>query len=144
MQPLRFLSALVLFVVFSAASGMTQSQHKNSHPAPTVRASSQKVRFQKKPTSTPNGPKNKASASKRKTSKKKHPARPRGQLRPDAERTREIQEKLVDSGAMAGTPNGVWDPKPMEEAIRKFQQTHGLNATGKLDVKTLKAMGLKS
>ncbi len=45
---------------------------------------------------------------------------------------------------MAGTPNGVWDPKPMEEAIRKFQQMHGLTATGKLDVKTLKAMGLKS
>ncbi len=144
MQPLRLLSALVLFMVFSAATGRAQSQHKNSNPAPTVRPSSLKVSFQKKPTSSPNGAKSKASASKRKTSKKKHPARPRGQLRPDAERTREIQEKLVDSGAMAGTPNGVWDPKPMEEAIRKFQQMHGLTATGKLDVKTLKAMGLKS
>jgi peptidoglycan hydrolase-like protein with peptidoglycan-binding domain len=75
---------------------------------------------------------------------KKHPSRPRGQLKPDAERTREIQEKLVDSGAMTGTPNGIWDSKQMEDAIRKFQRMHGLNATGKLDVKTLKAMGLKS
>jgi len=45
---------------------------------------------------------------------------------------------------MSGTPSGVWDSNQMEEAIRKFQQMNGLNTTGKLDVKTLKAMGLKS
>ncbi len=45
---------------------------------------------------------------------------------------------------MQGTPDGIWDSQKMGDALRKFQQMNGLNATGKLDVKTLKAMGLAS
>ena len=70
--------------------------------------------------------------------------RPRGQLKPGPDRTRQIQEKLIEAGAMAGPANGVWDTKQMQDAIRKYQQMNGLNATGKLDVKTLIVMGLKS
>jgi hypothetical protein len=87
----------------------------------------------------------KPSPLKGKRSKRRRGAvHPRGQLKPDPERAREIQEKLIESDAMSGTANGVWDSKRMEDAIRKFQQKNGLAATGKLNVKTLKAMGLKS
>lgn len=45
---------------------------------------------------------------------------------------------------MTGTSSGVWDSKQMEPAIKKFQEMRGLTGTGKLDAKTLKALGLKS
>jgi hypothetical protein len=64
-------------------------------------------------------------------------------MKPDAERTREIQEKLMGAGALDGKADGIWNDKRMGDSIRKFQEMKGLNATGKLDVKTLKAMALK-
>ncbi len=83
-------------------------------------------------------------SGKKKKSRKIASRRPHGQMKPDPQRTREIQEKLIEAGAMSGPANGVWDPKGMGDSIRKFQEMKGLNPTGKLDVKTLKAMGLKS
>ncbi|MBZ5536206.1 MAG: peptidoglycan-binding protein [Acidobacteriia bacterium] len=145
MRRVALLCALMLLLVFISHPAEAQSKKESSNSAPKSRTPPPKVPSQKKnSSSSPQQPKGKSSNSKKKASRKKRPAKPKGQLKPDAERTREIQEKLINSGAMAGPPNGVWDSGQMGEAIRRFQQMHGLNATGKLDVKTLKAMGLKS
>ena len=69
--------------------------------------------------------------------------RERGQKAPTPDRISEIQEALAKNGAYAGTPNGKWDDST-EDALRKFQQSHGLAATGKLDARTLQQLGLGS
>jgi hypothetical protein len=69
--------------------------------------------------------------------------RERGQKAPTADRISEIQQALAKDGSFTGKPNGKWDDSTIE-ATRKFQEAHGLNATGKLDAKTLQQLGLGS
>jgi peptidoglycan hydrolase-like protein with peptidoglycan-binding domain len=69
--------------------------------------------------------------------------RDHGQKAPTPERVSEIQSALAKNGAYAGTPNGKWDDSTVE-AMKKFQSSHGLNASGKLDAKTLQQLGLGS
>jgi peptidoglycan hydrolase-like protein with peptidoglycan-binding domain len=69
--------------------------------------------------------------------------RERGQKAPTPDRISEIQQALAKDGSFAGKPNGKWDAATIE-ATRKFQETHGLNPTGKLDAKTLQQLGLGS
>lgn len=69
--------------------------------------------------------------------------RDRGQKAPTPDRVSEIQTALAKNGAYAGTPNGKWDDATVD-AMRKFQATHGLNASGKLDARTLQQLGLGS
>lgn len=69
--------------------------------------------------------------------------RERGQKAPTPDRISEIQQALAKNGSYAGTPNGKWDDST-EDALRRFQQSHGLNATGKLDARTLQQLGLGS
>jgi peptidoglycan hydrolase-like protein with peptidoglycan-binding domain len=69
--------------------------------------------------------------------------RDHGQKAPTPERVSEIQTALAKNGAYAGTPNGKWDDATVD-AMRKFQTEHGLNASGKLDAKTLQQLGLGS
>jgi peptidoglycan hydrolase-like protein with peptidoglycan-binding domain len=69
--------------------------------------------------------------------------RERGQKVPTADRISEIQKALAKDGSFTGAPNGKWDASTIE-ATRKFQETHGLNPTGKLDAKTLQQLGLGS
>lgn len=66
-----------------------------------------------------------------------------GQKAPAADRISEIQTALAKDGSFAGTPNGKWDAATVD-AMKKFQDTHGLSATGKLDAKTLQKLGLGS
>ena len=79
-------------------------------------------------------PRRKSSISKR---------RERGQQAPTPERITEIQQALAKDGSYAGKPNGEWDDSTVE-AMRKFQESHGLNPTGKLDARTLQQLGLGS
>lgn len=65
------------------------------------------------------------------------------QKAPTPERITEIQQALAKNGAFAGTPNGKWDDSTVE-AMKNFQETHGLNPSGKLDAKTLQQLGLGS
>jgi peptidoglycan hydrolase-like protein with peptidoglycan-binding domain len=74
---------------------------------------------------------------------KKVSRRTRGQKTPDPERISKIQEALSKDGSFSGTPNGKWDDATVE-AMKKFQESHGLNPTGKLDAKTLQKLGLGS
>jgi len=69
--------------------------------------------------------------------------RERGQKAPTPDRISEIQQALAKDGSFTGKPNGKWDAATVE-ATRKFQETHGLNPTGKLDAKTLQQLGLGS
>ena len=69
--------------------------------------------------------------------------RERGQKAPTADRISEIQQALAKDGSFTGKPNGKWDASTIE-ATRRFQEAHGLNATGKLDAKTLQQLGLGS
>ena len=69
--------------------------------------------------------------------------RDRGQKAPDPERISAIQNALAKDGSFGGTPNGKWDDNTVV-AMKKFQESHGLNASGKLDAKTLQKLGLGS
>jgi peptidoglycan hydrolase-like protein with peptidoglycan-binding domain len=69
--------------------------------------------------------------------------RERGQKAPTSDRISEIQQALAKDGSFTGTPNGKWDGATVE-AMKKFQEAHGLNPTGKLDAKTLQRLGLGS
>jgi peptidoglycan hydrolase-like protein with peptidoglycan-binding domain len=67
----------------------------------------------------------------------------KGQKAPTPDRISQIQEALAKDGSFANAPNGKWDDATVE-AMRKFQVSHGLNASGKLDALTLEKLGLGS
>src|SRR5208282_124234 len=69
--------------------------------------------------------------------------RERGQKAPAPERITEIQQALAKDGSFGAAPNGKWDETTVD-AMKKFQEAHGLNPSGKLDAKTLQKLGLGS
>ncbi|HET6930974.1 MAG TPA: peptidoglycan-binding domain-containing protein [Candidatus Acidoferrum sp.] len=69
--------------------------------------------------------------------------RVKGQAVPTPERINEIQGALARNGAYTGEPSGKWDDSTTE-AMKKFQASHGLNPTGKMDALTLQKLGLGS
>jgi peptidoglycan hydrolase-like protein with peptidoglycan-binding domain len=87
------------------------------------------------------------SSSKSKSLKKKSAKQPsrweKGQKVPTPARISEIQQALAKDGSFTGTPNGKWDDSTVD-AMKKFQDAHGLNPSGKLDAKTLQQLGLGS
>jgi peptidoglycan hydrolase-like protein with peptidoglycan-binding domain len=76
-------------------------------------------------------------------STKKTTRRERGQKVPAPERISEIQTALAKDGSFSGKPSGKWDASTVD-AMKRFQAVHGLNASGKLDAKTLQKLGLGS
>jgi peptidoglycan hydrolase-like protein with peptidoglycan-binding domain len=76
-------------------------------------------------------------------STKKTTRRERGQKVPAPERISEIQTALAKDGSFSGKPTGKWDASTVD-AVKRFQEAHGLNASGKLDAKTLQKLGLGS
>jgi peptidoglycan hydrolase-like protein with peptidoglycan-binding domain len=66
-----------------------------------------------------------------------------GQKAPTTDRISEIQNALAKNGSFAGTPSGKWDDSTVA-SVKKFQTSHGLNATGRLDAPTLQKLGLGS
>lgn len=140
MQPLgriRVFGALLTLIAaltFSFAAEPTQKKDlgSKSKASPTKKTSPPK-HVVKHPPSSIHG---------KKPRQKRRSRRLPAQRVPDRGRTRQIQERLIASGALDTTPNGVWDARRMEESLRKYQAMKGLTVTGKLDVKTLKSMGL--
>ncbi len=65
----------------------------------------------------------------------------RGQQRPDAERTHEIQQALARQNYLQGAPSGVWDQKT-REAMARFQEDHGWQTKMVPDARALIALGL--
>lgn len=84
-----------------------------------------------------------SSAHHSKKTSRKSKRRERGQKAPTSERISEIQEALTKDGSYSGKPNGKWDDSTVD-AMKKFQESHGLNPSGKLDAKTLQRLGLGS
>ena len=78
-----------------------------------------------------------------KKASKRSKRRERGQKAPTPDRISEIQQALAKNGSYTGTPNGKWD-ESTQDALRKFQESHGLNPTGKLDARSLQQLGLGS
>jgi peptidoglycan hydrolase-like protein with peptidoglycan-binding domain len=74
---------------------------------------------------------------------KRRRARQRAQKAPTPQRISEIQSALATQGAYKGQPNGKWDAATVQ-AMKNFQSSHGLTATGKLDAPTLQKLGLGS
>jgi peptidoglycan hydrolase-like protein with peptidoglycan-binding domain len=74
---------------------------------------------------------------------KKSKRRERGQKAPTPDRISEIQQALAKDGSYNGKPNGKWDDSTVD-AMKRFQESHGLNPSGKLDAKTLQRLGLGS
>jgi len=62
---------------------------------------------------------------------------------PQSDRVEEIQSALAQQGFYQGEPSGHWDDGT-SEAMRQFQQSSGINATGKLDAGSLQRLGLGS
>lgn len=79
----------------------------------------------------------------KKSSAKKSGRKERGQKAPTPDRISEIQQALTKDGSYTGTPNGKWDDST-QDALRKFQEAHGLTPTGKLDARSLQQLGLGS
>lgn len=96
------------------------------------------------PSSSKSSTSSKAAGSKK--SSRKHHARSRReptQKAPTPDRIREIQSALASEGYYPDEPNGKWDGRTVE-AMEKFQQEHGLSASGKLDALSLQKLGLGS
>ena len=78
-----------------------------------------------------------------KSKSKKKTAKVKGQTAPTPDRIREIQTALNREGALNSEPTGKWDDATTD-AMKKFQENHGLNPTGKIDAGTLNKLGLGS
>jgi peptidoglycan hydrolase-like protein with peptidoglycan-binding domain len=97
---------------------------------------------QKKSTASTSSSSTKNKSHKRKSAKQ--PSRwEKGQKVPTPARISEIQQALAKDGSFTGAPNGKWDDSTVD-AMKKFQDAHGLNPSGKLDAKTLQQLGLGS
>lgn len=82
----------------------------------------------------------KSHATTKKTSRKK---KDKGQAAPMPDRITEIQQALAKDGSYSAAPSGKWDESTVD-AMKKFQMTHALNPSGKLDALTLEKLGLGS
>ena len=125
----------VLAVVFAttvfahALSAQTQTSASKSSTSSKTSASSK--------TSTSS----KSHSTTKKTSSRKK--KDKGQMAPTPERITEIQQALAKDGSYSAAPSGKWDDSTVD-AMKKFQTTHALNPTGKLDALTLEKLGLGS
>jgi peptidoglycan hydrolase-like protein with peptidoglycan-binding domain len=59
----------------------------------------------------------------------------------DAETLRSVQQTLAQRGFDPGPIDGLWGPRT-EAALRSFQQSQGLSASGSLDAQTLAALNV--
>jgi Putative peptidoglycan binding domain len=93
-----------------------------------------------KPKTTTSSASKSHSTTKKTSSRKK---KDKGQMAPTSDRITEIQQALAKDGSYSAAPSGKWDDGTVD-AMKKFQTTHALNPTGKLDALTLEKLGLGS
>jgi Putative peptidoglycan binding domain len=93
-----------------------------------------------KPKSTTSTSSKSHTTTKKTSSRKK---KDKGQMTPTSDRITEIQQALAKDGSYSAPPSGKWDESTID-AMKKFQTTHALNPSGKLDARTLEKLGLGS
>ncbi len=81
-------------------------------------------------------------SSKSKKKKSSHRREPI-QKAPTVDRIEEIQTALGREGYYKGEPSKKWD-SDTQDALRRFQEEHGMTGSGKLDATTLQKLGLGS
>ena len=116
----------------AAGAAQTTSASKASHKTATGSAAAKSTTGTAKKRSGKSG-----------KSSSRRGKRVKGQAAPTVDRVNEIQGALAKNGAYSGTPSGKWDDSTVE-AMKKFQSTHGLNPTGRMDALTLEKLGLGS
>jgi peptidoglycan hydrolase-like protein with peptidoglycan-binding domain len=145
MKP-RTATHLALALLVAAGPGVSAARTAGSQAAPSTKKKPTAARKtgQTATTST-QGSTHKSSTKKssKKSGKRPTNSRGKGQKAPTADRVTEIQQALAKDGSFNGTPNGKWDDGTVS-AMKKYQQAHGLNPSGKLDAKTLQQLGLGS
>lgn len=119
--------AAALVLVPSAAHGDMRDATHHSSRSSTAASST-----------THSKSRNSKSGSHRKTSRRE----PKQKV-PTPQRIEEIQSALSRDGYYQGSPNGKWDSGTVD-AMRRFQQEHGISPTGKLDAASLQKLGLGS
>ena len=62
-------------------------------------------------------------------------------MRPEPQRVEEIQRALIQGGELHQEPTGTWD-EATRDAMKRYQERRGFNATGLPDSKSLMEMGL--
>ena len=82
-------------------------------------------------------------SSPKKSTKKRRPHGPPIPKAPSADRISEIQSALTRGGYYQGDSTGKWDSNTVA-AVQKFQSANAIDATGKLDARTLQKLGLGS
>jgi peptidoglycan hydrolase-like protein with peptidoglycan-binding domain len=75
--------------------------------------------------------------------KKKASSKTRRQLAPEPARIKEIQGALAREGFYQGEPTGKWDEATVA-AMKSFQESKGLQPTGKIEALSLQKLGLGS
>jgi peptidoglycan hydrolase-like protein with peptidoglycan-binding domain len=146
MKP-RTATHLALALLVAAGPGVSAARAAASQAAPSAKKKPTTKTGQTTKTGASNTQSSAHKSSTKKSSKKsgKRPTsgRSKGQKAPTADRVTEIQQALARDGSYSGTPNGKWDDGTVS-AMKKYQQAHGLNPSGKLDAKTLQQLGLGS
>ncbi len=66
---------------------------------------------------------------------------PANQRVPTKARYAEIQQALADAGYFSGEASGVWQQESIE-AMKAFQDSQGLDPTGKIDARSLIKLGM--
>jgi len=133
---LALLAAAGMGVSAGSAAGQSAKTTKKRASASSKASGNTATTAQSKASSKRSGRK----SGKRSTSAS---SRNKGQKAPTADRITQIQQALAKDGSYAGSPNGKWDDGTVA-AMKKYQEAHGLNPSGKLDAKTLNQLGLGS
>ena len=132
----RKLSGVILAVMTAGSLGLSAVAAQSSTQSAAIHKSSSSGKSAHSGTSS--GKKTGGKSSSKKRAKKV-----KSQSAPTVERINEIQEALAKKGVFEGSPTGKMDDST-SEALRRFQATNGLTATGKLDALTLQKLGLGS
>ena len=118
----------------------TSPAPKKKTPSPPAQSSpaAKKQQPAKKPAATA---KKSTTTRKKSVARKRVPSWRSGQQAPTRERYLEIQRALISRGFLEGPATGTWGADSVS-ALKKFQASQSLEASGKLDALTLIALGL--
>jgi peptidoglycan hydrolase-like protein with peptidoglycan-binding domain len=138
---IRYTTCSVLILLLGSAAGygaqLAKSGTGSSSTTTATTSTTAKVAL-KKPAAT--GVHTTRTSAKRRVT---HTPVVHAQLAPAPSRISEIQSALSREGAYQGDPNGKWDAATVD-AMRQFQNDHGLTPSGKIDALTLQKLGLGS